>query len=253
MGAADGRNVRLNTDTSFLKLIAMITMTIDHMGVAMFPQMGWMRIVGRIAFPIYAYCIAAGCVFTKNPLKYALRIFALALISQPIYCLALNHVTVQMRAALENYSRLKGAVLWYMESFSHPNILFTLLMGILLIWSLREKKYIAAGVITLVVLYFSNYLNYGWRGVLLMVLFYALIEYPAASFCWVCAFMLWWGFSIGQSYELFGMRFSSQTYAVLALPFIYLPTKTNIKIPKWISYVFYPAHLAVIYYLAQIM
>ena len=40
------------------------------------------------------------------------------------------------------------------------------------------------------------------------------------------------------------VRFGTQTFAVLALPLIYLPTKTNLKLPKWFFYLFYPAHLA---------
>ena len=61
-------SVQLNRDTSLLKLIAMVTMLIDHAGKILFPQLSFMRVVGRLAFPLYAYCIAVGCVYTRNPL-----------------------------------------------------------------------------------------------------------------------------------------------------------------------------------------
>lgn len=250
MAGARGREVRLSSDTGFLKVIAMISMVMDHAGKMFFPQLGWMRIVGRLAFPIYAYCIAVGCVYTRNPLKYALRVLVLALVSQPIYCLALAHVSGPMRAAVEGGITLQGGVTWYVESLKSANILFTLLAGILLIWSLREKKYIATAAVTLLIWYTSGYLNYGWRGVALMVLFYALIDRPLASLCWVGGFMLWWAAQSG-GYRVFSFNFGIQIFAMLALPLIYIPTKTGVKLPKWAFYLFYPLHLAVIYLLTQ--
>ena len=43
-----------------LKLIAMLTMTCDHVGMQIFPQLLWLRVIGRLAMPIYAYMIAEG-------------------------------------------------------------------------------------------------------------------------------------------------------------------------------------------------
>ena len=71
------KEVRLNTDTNLLKLVAMATMLIDHTGKMFFAQYNIMRIIGRLAFPIYAYCIAVGCVYTHNRLKYLSRIVLL--------------------------------------------------------------------------------------------------------------------------------------------------------------------------------
>ena len=49
-----------------LKLIALITMTIDHVGMMLLPQLRILRAIGRIAFPIFAYMIAEGCRHTRN-------------------------------------------------------------------------------------------------------------------------------------------------------------------------------------------
>lgn len=68
-----------------LKLIAAITMFIDHTGVVLFPQNELFRIIGRLAFPIYSYCIAEGFRFTRNRLKYFLRIFILGVVCQVVY------------------------------------------------------------------------------------------------------------------------------------------------------------------------
>ena len=67
--------------TSFvIKIIAAMTMFIDHMGLMLFPHMDIFRIIGRLAFPIYAYCIAEGFRYTRNRLKYFLQIFILGVL-----------------------------------------------------------------------------------------------------------------------------------------------------------------------------
>ena len=55
---------------SVLKFIAMITMLIDHIGCVLFPDVVFLRIIGRLAFPIYAYLIGEGCRYSKNKKKY---------------------------------------------------------------------------------------------------------------------------------------------------------------------------------------
>ena len=41
-----------------LKILAMVCMTIDHIGAMLFPQAVWLRVIGRLAFPLFSYCIA---------------------------------------------------------------------------------------------------------------------------------------------------------------------------------------------------
>jgi len=64
-----------------LKIIASASMLIDHTGV-IFDTPEYFRIIGRVAFPIYAYMIAQGCVYTKDINKYLLRLATFSLISQ---------------------------------------------------------------------------------------------------------------------------------------------------------------------------
>ncbi len=68
-----------------LKLIAMITMTLDHVGLMLLPQYPILRILGRLAFPIYAYMIAEGCRYTHNKGCYFLRLFGLGMLCQVVY------------------------------------------------------------------------------------------------------------------------------------------------------------------------
>lgn len=71
-----------------IKIIALVTMTFDHLGVILFPGITFLRVVGRIAMPIFAYMIAEGCRYTKNKAKRFLLIFLLGLICQIVYYFA---------------------------------------------------------------------------------------------------------------------------------------------------------------------
>ena len=73
-----------------LKIIAMITMTCDHVGMQIFPQLLWMRIIGRLAMPIYAYMIAEGCRHTRDRKKYFLRLFGMGALCQIVYFVAMG-------------------------------------------------------------------------------------------------------------------------------------------------------------------
>ena len=59
-----------------LKILAMVCMTIDHIGAAFFPQAVWLRVIGRLAFPLFSYCIAEGCRYTRNKAHYFGSVFA---------------------------------------------------------------------------------------------------------------------------------------------------------------------------------
>ena len=85
---------RIQTKTGLtgnqLKLIAMITMTMDHVGLQLFPQLQWLRFLGRLAMPIYAYMIAEGCRHTRNRKKYLLRLLGMGALCQVVYLMAMG-------------------------------------------------------------------------------------------------------------------------------------------------------------------
>ena len=127
------REVGLNRDTNLLKLIAMISMLIDHVGKMFFPQYRIMRIIGRLAFPLFGYCVAVGCVYSRNRLKYLTRILLVGLISQPFYAVALAHTTKAMYA-IRFADNPVGAVLnFYVQSWYTPNIMYTLALALMVI------------------------------------------------------------------------------------------------------------------------
>jgi hypothetical protein len=99
----------------WLKLIALVTMTIDHTAAALVCGAWYlpMRCIGRIAFPIYCFLLVEGFFHTENRKKYLLRIFLLFLVSEPFYDLTLNNALPY----------------WW-----NQNILLTLTIGLGTIW-----------------------------------------------------------------------------------------------------------------------
>lgn len=80
----------MTKEAAAIYIVAMLTMLIDHIGFVFFPdQEGW-RIVGRIAMPIYAYCLVQGYRYTRSKWIYLRRLVLLAFISQIPYLLALK-------------------------------------------------------------------------------------------------------------------------------------------------------------------
>ena len=79
----DGLHQGFNQDTGLIRLAAMVTMFIDHLGVALLPGVPELRVIGRIAFPLFCWGIVTGFCYTKSWPKYALRLAAAFLVAQP--------------------------------------------------------------------------------------------------------------------------------------------------------------------------
>ena len=106
-------------DGTMLKIIAMISMVLDHVGDLFFPGATWMRAAGRLAMPLFAFCIAEGYSHTRDRRKYLLRMGIFALISEIPFDLAfesrigLTHQNIMLSfflsiLALMLYDRIRG-------------------------------------------------------------------------------------------------------------------------------------------------
>lgn len=113
--------------TSFkLKIIALVTMFIDHMGAVVPEAFGFapvgvnlFRVIGRVSFPIFVYLIAEGFRHTKSPAKFLIRLGIFALISEIPFDMAIN-----------------GNV----NFFANTNIFYTLFFGGAAIESYRRTR-----------------------------------------------------------------------------------------------------------------
>ena len=107
-----------------LKLLAALFMTIDHIGVILFPRVLVLRIIGRLALPIFAYMIAEGCKYTRNKKKYFGMIFLL-------YTFSLSILTVYAMQNLKNRGTTASCLLFLLtvSAVWVLNLLFTIDYG----------------------------------------------------------------------------------------------------------------------------
>ncbi|WP_317855455.1 TraX family protein [Chakrabartyella piscis] len=197
-----------------LSLIAAITMFIDHVGVVLFPNAIWLRVIGRISFPLFAYGVATGVACTSNFKKYEMRILLTALISQPICMMAFE------------------------RTFS--NILPTLAYGALVLhlWK-QERKHWS---ILLVAISLWLPLEGGTYGVL-TILFFGILQKESLALGQI-GLQVYWFLMTGSSI---------QVLSLLALPLIQKDWKIQVYLPKYALYVFYPLHLTVLFAIKQMM
>lgn len=239
---------RLNRDSGFLRAAAMLTMLVDHVGVIFFPGVTELRIIGRIAFPLFCWGVVTGFEHTGDWRKYARRLLLLGVVAQPFYMLALGHTWTQ----------------W--------NVLATLLLGLLSLAGMRERKWGSHIWVPLACLALAAIqpMDYGWRGVLLIQLMYLSRKSRGGLAAMFTAFCLYWGAQSSEVSVLLGYRIRPsnagawsgavamvfsfirvQALALLALPLMVFPTSTGIKVPRWLNYAMYPGHLALLWALKQ--
>ena len=82
----------------WLKFLALLSMMVDHTGMALFPQIQSLRLVGRLAFPLYGFLLAEGAAHTKNSNRYLGRLLLFALLSEVPFDLACRNVFVYPQA-----------------------------------------------------------------------------------------------------------------------------------------------------------
>lgn len=228
--------------TSFaLHIMAMVFMIFDHLwGVFATDGYLWMTCIGRLTYPIFAFMIVEGYFHTKNLKKYVLRLLIFALISEIPFNLVMSSSWI---APL------------------HQNVLWTFLIGILLIFLNEKANKKALGVRILVfigtallgcLLGIITFVDYNHGGVLIILMFYVFRErkWWALLGQIVCLYFISVEVISGQfiPIELFGKTFELvvQSFCVLALIPIWLYQGKQgpyNKAIRYLYYGFYPAHL----------
>ena len=224
-----------------LKYIAMATMLVDHMGYVLFPWILWLRCVGRIAFPIFAFQIAEGCIRTHDRRRYALRLLLFAVLSEIPFDL------------------MYGGTWFYPV---HQNVIWTLLLallGVRLMETVRKKQktwlyLLMAALVTVIwtLLGTLGMVDYYGAGILTVFIFYffrgrkwwCLLGQLLALY-WVNVEMLG---GLMYPIHLFGNEFEicQQGLALLALIPIWLYRGRqgyHSKPFQYLCYGFYPVHM----------
>lgn len=232
-------NEKLPLNSLHLKLLAVVTMLIDHMGFTLFPHAMWMRAVGRLAFPIFCFLIAEGCAHTRGKKRYAGRLLLFAVLSE----LPFN---------------LMCSGQWL--SWNYQNVLWTLLIGALVCWAIDwalKKRTPSAFVLTGAVMVAAYWLleltgtDYGGWGMLLVAAFYCArrCPYPQMAKMAIQAIGLVF-FSIG----VMGGRVTIELWSLTALVPIWMYNGQrgfSNKALQYGFYAFYPVHILILSVLAR--
>jgi hypothetical protein len=206
-----------------LKWIAIITMTLDHIGAILYPEFEFLRWIGRLAFPLFAYLLILGMESTRNIRNYFVRLFIFALISQIPFFIAIDYAP-----------------------FDLLNIFFSLSFGLLFITFFKKGSLLA--LVPLLASFIIPF-DYGIYGLAMIGCMYILTK--NTNFGVILLLLL---------NVLFLVPFNSQLLSVTALPLIVFhkdgalnmakPLSGNFKIPLWrkyFFYVYYPLHLTLLY------
>ena len=213
-----------------LKIIACVSMLIDHIGYAFFPKVDILRVLGRLAFPLYCFLLSQGITHTKNPWKYILRFVIILLLAEiPFDLLFFGQLTLE-----------------------HQNVMFTLLLGLIMglcICHIPQLPLKILCVIPFAIAAEHLESDYGAYGIFVIALFLfsqytshpRLVEF-------IGLYILGNSFINGQV-TILGFRMSYQVLALMAMiPICYYNGKksTNSPLVNWGLNLFYPLHLAVL-------
>jgi len=145
-----------------LKWIAIITMIIDHVGAVFFPQYRGFRMIGRLAFPIFAFLIAEGCIHTSNIKKYAIRLGLFALISEFPFDVALYRNPYMREHQNVFFTLCLGVVgIYFFEKLNayRPNLGIIAIMGFGILAELMQTDYGIFGVLMIFCIYMGKNLK----------------------------------------------------------------------------------------------
>lgn len=212
-----------------LKVIAMIAMTLDHVGAYLLPQVTWLRIIGRLAFPIYAFMIAEGCRHTRSMGRYFSSLAVMAAVCQIVYFVAMDSLYMCIMVTFS----LSVGLIWLQQNAEKQNTLFSRILafaGFLTAFFLCE-------ILPKLLPHTDYCVDYGFIGVLVPVVIYGAKDKASRIVSCLLALVCLAAFSD-----------KLQWWSLLAvIPLLFYNGQRGKWNMKWFFYLFYPAHLLVIH------
>ena len=145
-------------NANHLKIIAMISMFIDHFGYLCFPEVSIFRIIGRLAFPLYAYFISEGYRYTRNKDKYLLKMFLMGLLFSTIFLVLTKQVYVSVLLtfcgsiiAMKAYDKLREK-----PHFLKDVAIALIVLVICILSYVLQMDYSMAGILIPFLVYIAN-------------------------------------------------------------------------------------------------
>ncbi|MDO8594160.1 MAG: TraX family protein [bacterium] len=210
--------------SSTIKLIAVLAMLIDHIGLLFFPEQLLWRVIGRLSFPLFALLIAEGFEKTGSVRKYFFRLLAFAAISQ------LPYAFFMAAAGVSPY---------------HLNIFFTLASGLLVLILFKKTSPAIATVGAILLCAFTEWFgfDYGAYGVLLILCSSLLLRFRNSGTILITLL------SFGNTMVGFFLGILSvQLFATMSVPIAYFYNRERGRhlFPRHFFYWFYPVHMLIL-------
>ena len=226
-----------------LKIIACITMFMDHISYAIPGETYWLNYIGRIAFPIFAFQIAVGYTHTKNLKNYIFRLLLFAAISQIPYMLFYNLIKPNTFVLNVGFTLLLGliSITIYDKYNKFVGFLSAIYFGIIAQISHCDYGFYGIAVIFLFYVFRNNKILLAAGFEITNIIYYAhyiLKYYPKGNTILLKAFHLYLPYVAGS---------------MLAILPILLYNKKKGPNTKYLLYLFYPLHLLLIYGLSFII
>lgn len=220
-----------------LKFLACAIMLLDHIGATLIPW-GTLRIIGRLAFPIFCFLLAEGAHYTRNPRNYLLRLGIGAILSELPFDLALF-----------------GSWSW-----QHQSVMITLLLGAMALLAMKRMTQPLLKILVLLLFAFlADFMNtdYGGAGVLMIALFGLTRERKYGWLVQLLGMYLICRWIIpGGAVWFIGRYVFIEIFAILALIPIWLYSgkkSTSSRAVQWAFYLFYPVHLWILYLISILL
>ena len=216
-------------DATTLKILAAIIMVIDHVGYIFFPERIWIRIIGRVSMPVFAFFIAEGFVHTSNRWRYLARIMLFAVISELPFDLAFFGQ-------------------WY---WKYQNVMFSFALAILALYAFekgREKGTWwswALGIAGAAGCAWAASLlktDYGYYAVVLVLIFYVFQNF-GRIYSNIAAVL----------FQVITHPHDVQTWSIVSFFPLMLYNGKKGRGLKWFFYVFYTGHLLLLYTLRKLL
>lgn len=223
----------IGINRNVLKIIAALSMFVDHFGYEIFPEEQLFRIIGRIAFPLFAYFIFEGCKYTRNRLRYFGQIFILGIVCMAVYYWysgdIYGNILITFSLSILNIS----FVYWVHQKFDKMQTLKN-----------RLVFFLGTALIFLFTLFICEaiYIDYGFYGVMVPVIV-AIFDLLSPKDKKLSSII---GLSIGlllMSIEIGGIQYISLISVFLLLVYNRKRGKCQMK---YFFYIFYPLRLLLI-------
>ena len=240
-----------------LKIIALVTMIIDHAGMIFQGyndwDLSWMRLIGRISFPIFAFLISEGCRHTKNMKKYMLRLLIFAVII---------HLAFALKDVLAYFLSTDLGSFGFLPNL---NIFFTLFFGVTSVFFYEKidgisnlpdsslQKYILRLLPFVLIVIAAELLgaDYGGLGVFMIFIIYtARSKAMRLQNMFIAVLFLYFSCLSPSNFRALlageDLTFLMPFFAMISLLFVSFYNGEKGRSWKWFFYFAYPAHFIIL-------